>query len=99
MTEELGTCCACGGKKAVRNIYTLHKLAPTPGKGWGCFQCGRPQDGAVAVVCDACHDNKTPLKFACVGYPGTDGRIPIEQLEGTFEHDMSQHFEEMAAYN
>jgi hypothetical protein len=99
MSENLGTCCACGGTEAVRNIYTLQKKSPTPGKGWGCFQCDQPQDGAVAVVCDACHDSGAPLKFACKGYPGKDGRVPIAELQGIHEHDMSKHQDETAAWN
>lgn len=31
------------------------------------------------------------LRFACRGYPGTDGRIAIEHLTGTFQHDRQWH--------
>ena len=88
-----GSCCACGkmDKETVRNIYFLHKLAPVSGKGWGCLQCGLPSDGAVAVVCDDCHDGKKEVKFAIVGYPRDGKRIPIEKLEGSFDHDYSKH--------
>jgi hypothetical protein len=67
----------------------LDQKSPLLGKGWGCVQCGLPSDGASAVVCDDCLEK--PLKFACQGYPGTDGRIPIEQLAGKMEHDYVQH--------
>lgn len=90
--EDLGSCCACGETgPAVRNIIMLHKRSPAPGKGWGCCLCSLPADGAVAVKCDACLEAEAPLKFACAGYPAKDGRVPIDQLEGVHEHDMSKH--------
>jgi hypothetical protein len=95
-SPNLGPCCVCGGTERVRNIISLHQLSPTPGKGWGCVQCGVPADGAIAVTCDSCGPNslgdKLPeLKFACAGYPGTDGRVPIDSLQGVFDHDYSKH--------
>jgi hypothetical protein len=31
------------------------------------------------------------LRFACRGYPGKDGRVPIEELQGEIHHDESKH--------
>lgn len=88
--DDLGPCCVCGKSgPMVRNIIMIDKKCPTPGKGWGCLQCGLSSDGAVAVKCDDCLNSKA--KWACKGYPGKDGRVPIEQLEGVHEHDMSKH--------
>lgn len=93
---ELGTCCVCERTERVRTILQLHKISPTPGKGWGCFQCGIPMDGAIAVVCDRCFDAHgqkigDALKFACKGYPAIDGRVPIGELQGEHEHLLSLH--------
>ena len=86
---KLGPCCVCETTIGVRNILTLGQKSPTPGHGWGCLQCGLPNDGATAVVCDECLEK--PLKFACRGYPGKEGRIPIEELAGEMEHDYVMH--------
>lgn len=52
---DLGPCCRCGGEGTpARTIIMLPYKAPVPGTGWGCAQCGRPQHGALAVVCDVC---------------------------------------------
>lgn len=94
---DLGPCCICeaeGG--AVRNILMIDRPGPTPGKGWGCLQCGLPMDGAVAVLCDACLQDystgKAQIKFVCSGRPAKDGRMPIVELsDEPFEHDLSKH--------
>jgi|SRR5215831_381029 len=93
---DLGACCVCGGTDRVVNILSLHKLSPIPGRGWGCFGCGQPMNGAIAVTCEMCGPNSPgedfpPLKFACKGWPGSDGRVPYESLQGFFDHDMSKH--------
>jgi hypothetical protein len=94
---SLGPCCQCEGSKDVRTIIMLDGLlAPISGRGHGCLQCGLPPNGAIFVLCDACCDMYetewfTP-KFACCGYPGTDGRIPYQELKsGNTDHDMSKH--------
>jgi len=90
--ENLGSCCACGGFEKVRNIIMLSKRGPVKGRGWGCLQCGLPQDGAIAVMCDACHESRSEVKFACSGYPGEGVRVPIDMLDpAPFEHDMALH--------
>jgi len=93
---ELGSCCACGSVENVVNIISLQKLCPIPGRGWGCFECGRAQNGAIAVTCENCGPNKPgdpmpELKYACKGYPATDGRVAIDSLGGEFDHDYSKH--------
>lgn len=91
---DLGICCACEGSENVRNIICLDRRGPTPGKGWGCFICGLPGDGAVAVLCDECLEGEAAIRFVCVGYPASDGRMPIEELsDEPFEHDLACHRE------
>lgn len=92
----LGACCACEREgPTVRNIISLSKKALVPGHGWGCVVCDLPCDGANAVCCDVCLDLQRPLKFACRGYPGEDGRAPIEEFTEPFDHDFSKHEEMM----
>lgn len=92
---QLGPCCICTGYRKVRNVLLLDALCPIPGKGWGCLACNLAQNGAIAVVCDSClqtyGDPVANLRFACTGFPGTDGRTPIEELEGHWKHDVTQH--------
>jgi hypothetical protein len=92
---KLGPCCICRGTRKVRNVLQLHQKAPIAGRGWGCVVCHLPADGAVAVLCDKCFEDfrakRTSLKEACRGYPAEDGRIPIGELTGSHEHDMSYH--------
>jgi hypothetical protein len=97
--ESFGPCCICEGTVGVRNVLMLSQNSPTPGRGWGCVVCDLPSDGAIAVVCDACVGNaeahgltvSSLLRFACGGYPGWDGRVPIGQLAGTHDHDRTKH--------
>lgn len=91
---DLGPCCVCGViGPTVRNIMMLDQRTPTPGSGWGCFVCGLPMDGAVAVLCDACTHSE--IKFVCDGYPAEGKRVPVAELSAdVFAHDMSKHAEE-----
>jgi hypothetical protein len=93
---DLGTCCACGGTQGVRNVIMLDKKAPIPGRGWGCVVCKLPLDGAIAVLCDDCLDSKAEIRFACRGYPATDGRVPIGELSGLHEHNEAHFLPESA---
>lgn len=90
---ELGSCCGCGKSGTdVRNVMMLDRKGPTPGKGWGCFVCGLPMDGAMAVLCDDCLEADAEIQFVCVGYPATDGRMAITELANEpFEHDLIYH--------
>ncbi len=88
----LGRCCACGQAGGdVHNVICLDKLAPLPGHGWGCVLCDLPFNGAVAVLCDSCLAAERQLRWACRGYPNTEGRIRIDRLEGEYRHDMLKH--------
>jgi hypothetical protein len=93
---DLGPCCMCEGTEGVRNLIMLDLRGTVPGHGWGCLGCGLPSDGASAVLCDKCltryQADRSLLTIACRGYPGTDGRIPIAELE-PFEHDDAAHRE------
>src|SRR6476659_4409564 len=91
---DLGPCCGCERTDGVKNVVMLHQRGVMPGRGWGCFVCGLPADGAVAVLCDACL-GRAP-KFACRGYPAEDGRVPVSDLPpGDFDHDARFHEGEM----
>ncbi len=76
----------------------LKEKAPESGTGWGCFQCGLPQDGAVAVLCDDCFARvqagetlEAVLLFACKGQPAKNERVLFSALSGWHRHDMSKH--------
>jgi hypothetical protein len=89
---KLGPCCICGDEHPwVRNVLMLPLKNEVPGHGWGCLVCRLPADGASAVLCDDCLNlyqaSLAELKFACRGYPATDGRVPIEKLSLRHEHD------------
>jgi hypothetical protein len=87
---------ACGSDANVRNIVCLEFRAPVPGTGWGCAVCGLDGDGAIAVICDACVDQKTPeIREAFKGYARANVRVPIEEVKklGAFDHDYSKHNE------
>jgi hypothetical protein len=90
---DLGPCCACGRAEGdVRNVIMLHKRGLEPGKGWGCFQCGLPMDGAYVVLCDICMRlDHTAWQTACVGYPAEGRRVPLADLTDPFDHNMVYH--------
>jgi hypothetical protein len=96
-TPDLGSCCCCGKTgPSVRNVMMLKVKAPVAGRGWGCFVCGLPSDGAVAVLCDECLGDKPEgsqpdIKFACIGYPQENQRVPLDQLTEPFDHIISRH--------
>ncbi len=105
-TAKLGKCCICETEnESVKNLITLHKKIPDSEKngGWGCFVCGLPASGAVAVLCDDCLDKtiakKVEIKLACLGYPGENRRIELDKLTEEFDHDLSKHPEERDAIN
>jgi len=87
----LGPCCICEAETGARTIVMLPVKGVIPGHGWGCVLCKLPMDGASAVVCDECagdlESGTKQLRFACRGYPATDGRVPIETLTVPHEHD------------
>lgn len=94
---NLGKCCICETETdAVRNIISLDKKIPDEERsgGWGCFVCGLPARGAIAVLYDECLDKKLEIKWACLGYPKENRRIEIEKLTVPFGHDLSKHSEE-----
>lgn len=94
-TSSLGSCCICEAETGARTIVVLAVKNVIRGHGWGCVVCDLACDGASSVVCDGCADDlrarRRQLRFACRGYPTTDGRIPIELLTELHEHDMTKH--------
>jgi hypothetical protein len=96
---KLGPCCMCEATEGVRNILMLSRRGVVKGHGWGCVECDLPTDGAIVVLCDAClaiyQADESALRFACRGYPASEGRVPIADLPpGVFDHDESKHKEE-----
>lgn len=95
-TPRLGKCCICEQEgSSVRNLLMLSQRSPEPGTGcWGCFQCDLPMEGAVAVLCDPCTEKLhggEAIRYACLGAPSENRRIPLEQLSAVpFDHDRSQ---------
>lgn len=96
---DLGPCCICGEQNRSGGLVMLSVKNQVPGHGWGCVVCGLPSDGASAVLCDNCVDGwqagELKLRWACRGYPKTDGRVPIEELTVPHEHDMAAHADGM----
>jgi hypothetical protein len=65
---------------------------------WGCFVCGLPSKGAIAVLCDRCgaeyekHDTGLgPIRMVVVGTPADNDRVPVGVLNGPQEHDHGLH--------
>lgn len=92
VTLPVAKCCACGEVKVLRNILTIERRAPEIGTGWGCVQCGLPQDGAVAIVCDDCLNADTPVFLVCLGHAMGQERIPLRDLSPKpFSHNLALH--------
>lgn len=96
---KFGTCCICQSPRRVRNLIMLHRRGPVPGTGWGCFTCGLPSDGAIAVICDQCFDAggdiEKRLTEVVYGYPADRKRIPFSELAPEpFDHDLTKHPDE-----
>ncbi len=96
---DLGPCCCCQKiGPTVRNLITLPFRAPAgeDGRrigGWGCAVCHLPCEGAVAVMCDGCIEEKRELVEACAGYPASGERLPMAALTEPFDHDPARHRE------
>jgi hypothetical protein len=87
-----GPCCVCRTwSPKMRSIGMLPFKSPTPGKGWGCFQCGLPSDGAIIVICDDCYELEGKPVLACAEYPKSSARVDVESLTVPHEHDRSKH--------
>ena len=105
MDDNYGSCCVCGNLQDVNNIFQLsYKVGSESESAWGCFGCGLPIEGAVAVVCDACIEKHGldnidgHIKFLM---DGREGRIPVPPVEKRVphEHDLSLHPEVWAETN
>jgi hypothetical protein len=96
---SFGMCCLCEGNNAVVIVF-LTARSPVADHGWGCAVCGISANGAIAVLCKPCagayeHSDapniELHLKWACRGYPATEGRIPFEDLRGEHQHVRHRH--------
>lgn len=90
--RRIGPCCACGkNDRTVCNVVFLEFEAPVGFVGWGCFVCGLPPRGAVAVLCDACVATDAEPNFMCGGkYIGDRVRVEIATRR-PFVHDAVKH--------
>jgi hypothetical protein len=98
--KKYGPCCACSQEgtpeNPVWNGIMLKLRGPSPGKGWGCFTCDLPLDGALAFICDRCLElghERAPIKWVVEGLVANKGRAPIETCTEFFDHDLSKHHE------
>ena len=92
---RLGMCCNCGrDDDTVIHVLPLDLRSPEAGAGcWGCAVCGLPPAGAVAVLCDGCMKKREKPKFAVLGNPWNNRRIPCEQLTEPYDHIEAKHEE------
>ncbi|HTI78908.1 MAG TPA: hypothetical protein VL614_00505 [Acetobacteraceae bacterium] len=91
---SLGPCCGCERDDGTTHtIVMLGFRNKVPGHGWGCVVCHLPFDGTSAVLCDECtarmERGEDVIRFACRGYPDTEGRAPIGKFTEPFEHDLT----------
>lgn len=86
-----GPCCCCEQIVPLTTVAMLDLKAPIPGTGWGCFQCGLPMDGAIALICSRCADDLKDIRFVCGDLPSKLERVPIDQLQAGHEHDLAKH--------
>ncbi|MCL6578010.1 MAG: hypothetical protein K6T73_01305 [Candidatus Bathyarchaeota archaeon] len=95
---DIGSCCACGKEdKTVRNLIMLNLKGHVSGAGWGCFVCGLPPDGAIAVICDECVERNVKtdeIKWVIKGYALEKGMGLRTELTEPFGHDMTKHQKE-----
>ena len=95
--ELLGPCCICAhpAETATSCIQLLPRKNIIRGHGWGCTVCGLDFDGAAAVICGVClprfDTGELALRFACRGYPATEGRVELAELVLPHHHDRSRH--------
>lgn len=88
----LGKCCACQGTQAKYIVFLSFK-APVAGTGWGCLVCHKPQDGAIAVLCQSCIDEKRQPTEMVYGDLANHERVQIvqETRRIPFNHDYHKH--------
>lgn len=97
----LGPCCLCAAEGATV-LVMLAARSPIQDRGWSCVTCGLSANGAMAVLCASCarfyektgrSSIELDLKWACRGFPGSDGRIPFDELRGEYQHVRRRHLE------
>lgn len=92
--QIFGPCCACGENNGAYNIILLDRKAPQPGTGWGCIDCGLPQDGAIALVCDDCFAADHVIRYVIDGRLYSGRRVSLADLPAdAFAHDPDRHGE------
>ena len=93
---DYGTCCICEQEIEDPVLLSLSfKIHVESETKWGCYQCGLPNEGAVAVICDDCFDEddvdfEDKIKYLM---NGGRGRIPVPPVEDRIPHecDLSLH--------
>lgn len=92
--DEYGTCCVCESEMETCGIIQLGYKVESE-SGWGCYQCGLPMEGAIAIVCGDCVDKHAETIEDQIKYlmDGKKGRFPVPPVEKrvTHEHDLSLH--------
>ncbi len=90
---DFGSCCCCERENKPRNLISIPVKGPVPGKGWGCYVCGLPCDGAIAVVCDECLAEQRPIKWVIYGWAAGGERVLLSTCAEPFGHDLRFHGE------
>lgn len=67
--------------------------APSGFNGWGCYVCGLPMRGAIAVLCQGCREAGREPLYICGGtYIVDRKRIPLDGFEQKpFGHVLAAH--------
>lgn len=87
-------CCACQLERLCRWVQPLPVLHPVSGLGWGCAVCDIANDGAIAVLCDACAGQRNlDIHDVCAGSATDPARAPYRDCVRCFEHDHANHME------
>jgi hypothetical protein len=89
---NLGPCCVCGCADAHAIVF-LDFFGPPGFIGWGCFQCGLPSQGAIAILCEPCVESGAEPLFIADGHYATDRvRLSLEHYRRVpFVHNDALH--------
>ncbi len=97
--DDYGKCCVCEMPvvDAPANLFQMdYKVPEAVETKWGCFRCGLPMEGGIAVVCQACIDKHgidavdDHIRFLM---DGANRRIPVPPPEERIPHlhDLTKH--------
>ena len=95
MEDEYGTCCICSEDIiGISYIVELYFKAPAECQSsWGCFKCGLPNEGAIAIICEKCADTDDVYEDIRFIMDGFEDRLPVppkcERVH--HDHDYARH--------